>query len=65
MGAVLTPKEAAIELWQTDEQPVVDHDGKLKRTYSNRIYTWINSDVIRSVKVGNRYFIPRSAIDEL
>ena len=65
MGKVLTPKQAAIELWHTDEDPVVDHKGKLKPTYSNRIYRWINSDTIRSFKVGRAVFIPRSAIDEL
>ena len=65
MGKLLTPKEVAIELWQTDQEPVVDHNGKLKRTYRNRVYQWIAADVIRHIKVGNRYYIPRSAIDEL
>ena len=65
MAAVLTPKEAAIELWQTDTNQIVDHNGKLKRTYKNKIYQWIAAEVIRTVKVGNRYYIPRSAIDEL
>jgi len=65
MAAVLTPKEAAVELWDTKDTPVVDHSGNLKRTYKNRIYQWINTGALRSVKVGNRYFIPRSAIEEL
>ena len=65
MAAVLTPKQAAVELWHTDEDPVLDHKGNLKPTYKNRIYCWINSDAIRSFKVGKAVFIPRSAIDEL
>jgi hypothetical protein len=65
MALVLTPTEAAVQLWQSDTTRVVDQDGQLLPTYKNRIYAWIKSDSIKSIKVGSRYFIPQSALEEL
>ena len=65
MALVLTPTEAAVQLWGSDTTQVVDQSGTLLPTYKNRIYAWIKADAIKSHKVGNRYFIPASAIQEL
>ena len=65
MALILTPTEAAVKLWQSDTTRVVDQSGTLLPTYKNRIYAWIKADAIKSVKVGNRYFIPASSLQEL
>ena len=65
MALIFTPTEAAVKLWQSETTRVVDQSGTLLPTYKNRIYAWIKSDLIKSIKVGSRYFIPQSALEEL